>query len=168
MDAQAPEARRLGRMFRRNDRVTNALGPRAAQLMRRRRFRAVALRSVAMCPADVPAGLAVEITEAAADCAIYRPLLAHLAAAGFGKLGVIDSPVQIVWGTKDRILHWPGYAERFQRMIPESAVDRACRTRSLPDARRPPADHGRDPCAHPASQRSAWAGQPASSGPSAR
>jgi pimeloyl-ACP methyl ester carboxylesterase len=117
---KGPEARRLGRMFRRNDRVAKALGPRAAQLMRRRRFRAVALRSVAMCPADVPASLAVEITEAAADCAIYRPLLAHLAAAGFGKLGAIDSPVQIVWGTKDRILHWPGYADRFRRMIPEA------------------------------------------------
>jgi len=117
---RGPEARRLGRMFRHNDRVAKALGPRAAQLMRRRRFRAVALRSVAVRPADVPAGLAVEMTVAAADCVISRPLLAHLAVAGFGQLGAIDSPVQIVWGTKDRILRWPGYAERFRRMIPRA------------------------------------------------
>jgi pimeloyl-ACP methyl ester carboxylesterase len=26
--------------------------------------------------------------------------------------------VQIAWGTKDRILHWPGYAERFRQMVP--------------------------------------------------
>ncbi len=116
----SPEARRLGRMFRYNDRVAKALGPRAARLVRRRRFRAVALRSVAVGPADVPAGVAVEMTEAAADCAISRPLLAHLAVAGFGELGAIDSPVQIVWGTKDRILRWPGYAERFRRMIPQA------------------------------------------------
>ena len=115
-----PEARRLVCVFRNNDRVAKALGPRAAQLVRRRRFRAVALRSVAVRPADVPAGLAVEMTEAAADCAISRPLLAHLAVAGFGELGAIDSPVQIGWGTKDRILRWPGYAERFRRMIPRA------------------------------------------------
>ena len=117
---RGPEARRLGRMFRYNDRVAKAVGPRAARLVRRRRFRAVALRSVAVRPADVPAGLAVEMTEAAAACAISRPLLAHLAAAGFGELGAIDSPVQIVWGTKDRILRWPGYAERFRRLIPRA------------------------------------------------
>jgi pimeloyl-ACP methyl ester carboxylesterase len=114
------EARRLRRMFRHNDRVTRAFGASVAPLMRRRRFRAVALRSVAARPADVPAGLAVEMTEAAADCAIYRPLLAYLAAAGFGELGAIESPVQIVWGTKDRILRWPAYAERFRRMIPSA------------------------------------------------
>jgi pimeloyl-ACP methyl ester carboxylesterase len=28
--------------------------------------------------------------------------------------------VQIVWGTEDRILRWPGYAERFRRMIPRA------------------------------------------------
>jgi pimeloyl-ACP methyl ester carboxylesterase len=114
------EARRLRRMFRHNDWVARALGPSAAPLMRRRRFRAVALRSVAVRPAEVPAGLAVEMTEAAADCAIYRPLLAHLAAAGFGELGAIESPVQIVWGTRDRILRWPGCAERFRSMIPRA------------------------------------------------
>jgi pimeloyl-ACP methyl ester carboxylesterase len=26
--------------------------------------------------------------------------------------------VQIAWGTKDRILPWPGYAERFHRLVP--------------------------------------------------
>jgi pimeloyl-ACP methyl ester carboxylesterase len=117
---RGPEARRLRRMFRYNDRATKALGLRAGRLMRRRRFRAVALGSVAVRPADVPAGLAVEMSEAAADCAINRPLLAHLAVAGFGELGVIDSPVQIVWGTKDRILPWPRYAERFRSMIPRA------------------------------------------------
>jgi pimeloyl-ACP methyl ester carboxylesterase len=28
--------------------------------------------------------------------------------------------VQIVWGTKDRILPWPGYAGRFRGMVPEA------------------------------------------------
>jgi len=88
--------------------------------MRRRRFRALALRDVAVRPADVPAALAVEMTQAAAACAIYLPLLEHLTSTGFGELAAIDPPAVIAWGTKDRILPWPGYAERLRRMLPET------------------------------------------------
>ena len=119
-DHGGPETRRLGRTFRQNYRLLKLLGPGGAQLMRRRRFRALALREVALRPADLPAALAVEMTEAAADCAIYLPLLEHLTSTGFGELAGIDSPVQIAWGTKDRILPWPAYAERFRRMVPEA------------------------------------------------
>jgi pimeloyl-ACP methyl ester carboxylesterase len=114
------ETKRLGRMFRQNYRLLKLLGPGGAQLMRRRRFRAIALRDAAVHPADLPAALAVEMTEAATDCAIYLPLVDQLTSTGFGGLAAIDSPVQIAWGTKDRILPWPGYAERFRRMVPEA------------------------------------------------
>jgi pimeloyl-ACP methyl ester carboxylesterase len=60
------------------------------------------------------------MTEAAAACAIYLPLLEQLTSTGFGELAAIDSPVQIAWGTKDRILLWPSYSERFRRMVPEA------------------------------------------------
>jgi pimeloyl-ACP methyl ester carboxylesterase len=115
-----PETQRLGRLFRQNYRLLKLLGPRGAQLVRRRRFRALALRNVAMRPADMPAALAVEMIQSAAACTIYLPLLEHLSSTGFGELAVIDSPVQIAWGTKDRILYWPGYAERFRRMTPHA------------------------------------------------
>jgi pimeloyl-ACP methyl ester carboxylesterase len=115
-----PETKRLGRMFRRNHRLLKLLGSGGAQLMRRRRFRALALRDVAVRPADVPAAIAVETMEAAAACAIYTPLLDHLTSTGFGELTAIDSPLQIAWGTSDRILPWPGYAERFRRMTPQA------------------------------------------------
>jgi pimeloyl-ACP methyl ester carboxylesterase len=88
--------------------------------MRRRRFRALTLRDVAMRPADLPAALAVEMTQAAAACPIYLPLLENMGSTGFGELAAIDSPVQIAWGTKDRILRWPAYAERFRRMTPHA------------------------------------------------
>lgn len=114
------ETKRLGRMFRQNYRLLKLLGPGGAQLMRRRRFRAIALRDAAVRPADLPAALAVEMTEAATDCAIYLPLVDQLTSTGFGGLAAIDSPVQIAWGTKDRILPWPGYAERFRRMVPQA------------------------------------------------
>jgi pimeloyl-ACP methyl ester carboxylesterase len=114
------ETRRLGRMFRQNYRLLKLLGPNGAQLMRRRRFRALALRDVAMRPAAVPAALAVEMTQASAACTVYLPLLDHVTSTGFGDLSAIDSPVQIAWGTKDRILPWPGYAERFRQMTPQA------------------------------------------------
>src|SRR3984885_15253333 len=113
-----PEHRRLLRMFWQDYWSNKLLGRTPAQLMRRRRFRALALRLVVVRPADVPAALAVEMAQASADCAIYLPLLEHLRTSGFGDLDAIDSPVQIVWGTRDRILRWPGYAERFRRMVP--------------------------------------------------
>jgi pimeloyl-ACP methyl ester carboxylesterase len=114
------ETRRLTRLFRQSHRMLKLIGPGGAQLMRRRRFRALALRDVSARPADVPVALAVETAEAAAACQIYLPLLEYLSSTGFGELGAIDSPVQIAWGTKDRILPWPGYAERFQRLVPEA------------------------------------------------
>jgi pimeloyl-ACP methyl ester carboxylesterase len=98
--------------------MNKLLGRTPTQLMRRLRFRALALRLVVVHPADVPAALAVEMAQASGDCAIYLPLLEHLRTAGFGELGAIDSPVQIVWGSRDRILRWPDYAERFRRMVP--------------------------------------------------
>ena len=73
-----------------------------------------------MRPADVPAGLAVEMTEATPIARSIGRCWRTWRAAGFGELGAIDSPVQIAWGTKDRILHWPGYAERFRSMIPQA------------------------------------------------
>ena len=115
-----PQTKRLGRLFRQNYRLVKLLGPRGAELMRRRRFRALALRDVASRPAEVPAALAVEMTQAAAACTIYLPLLEELTSTGFGDLAAIDSPVQIAWGTKDRILPWPAYAERFRRLAPDA------------------------------------------------
>jgi pimeloyl-ACP methyl ester carboxylesterase len=114
------ETKRLARLFRQNHRLLKLLGPSGARLMSRRRLRAIALRDVAMRPAELPAALAVEMTEAATACTIYLPLLDELASRGFGELARIDSPVQIAWGTKDRILPWPGYAERFHRMVPDA------------------------------------------------
>ena len=64
------ETKRLGRIFRQNYWGLKLLGPFGARLMGRRRFRTIALRDVAVRPADLPAALAVEMTERAADCPI--------------------------------------------------------------------------------------------------
>jgi len=114
------ETKRLARLFRRNHRLLKLVGPNGARLMSRPRLRALALRDVAMRPAELPAALAVELTEAAAACPIYLPLLDQLSSTGFGELAAIDSRVQIAWGTRDRILPWPGHAERFRRMVPDA------------------------------------------------
>jgi len=114
------ETRRLGRLFRRNHRMIELMGNGGVSLLRRPRFRALALRDIAVRPSAVPAGLAVEMAESAAACAIYMPLLEELTSMGFGDLAAIETPVQIAWGTRDRILPWPGYAERFRQLVPEA------------------------------------------------
>lgn len=119
-DHRGPEARRLGRMLLQSRWLLRLLGPDAAQLMRRRRIRALVLRDVATRPSAISGTVAMEMIQATAACAIYLPFLKGMRSKGFGELPAIDSPVQIVWGTEDRILRWPGYARRFRWMVPEA------------------------------------------------
>jgi pimeloyl-ACP methyl ester carboxylesterase len=117
-DAGGREEKRLGRLFRQNYRLLRMLGENGPRLTRRPRFRKLVLRDVVAYPERVPARLAVEMMEGAAGCTIYLPFLEYATSSGFGELPAIDTPVRIAWGTKDRILHWPGYAERLRRLVP--------------------------------------------------
>ena len=116
--AGGKEERRLGRMFRNNYRLLRVLGENGPRMTRRPRFRTLVLHDVVAHPERVSAPLAVEMMEGAAGCVIYLPFLEHATSGGFGELGTIESPVRIAWGTKDRILHWPGYAQRLRQMGP--------------------------------------------------
>jgi pimeloyl-ACP methyl ester carboxylesterase len=46
--------------------------------------------------------------------------LARDGAGFFGDLGPIACPVRIVYGTRDRIIRWPGHYVRLQRMLPDA------------------------------------------------
>jgi pimeloyl-ACP methyl ester carboxylesterase len=50
----------------------------------------------------------------AASCAV-EPLLEHARKAGWSlDAEQITCPVRVVWGTADRILHWPSAAARYR------------------------------------------------------
>ena len=149
---RGPEARRLGCVFRYNERVAKALGPRAAPAFSRC---GIAIRRGAP-------GRCARWTCRRDDrgCRRLRDLSAAAGAPGSSR----------VWGAgRDRLTgadrvgyegSHPALA-RLRRTVsahdPSSAVDRACRTRPLSDARRRPAHDGLDPRVHSTSRRSAWA-----------
>lgn len=117
---RGPEARRLRRKLLGSYWLFKLLGPDPAQLMRRPRIRMMMLRDAVSRPSALPGAVAMEMMQATAACAIYLPFVRSVTSTGFGELAAIDSPVQIVWGTEDRILPWPADAHRFRRMLPEA------------------------------------------------
>jgi pimeloyl-ACP methyl ester carboxylesterase len=63
-------------------------------------------------PADYVAHLIVGV----ASCPAAEAMIEHAATADWTlDAARIDCPVRIVWGTEDRLLPWPGAAERYRR-----------------------------------------------------
>ncbi|MCW3065143.1 MAG: hypothetical protein JWN32_2315 [Solirubrobacterales bacterium] len=120
-DADTRSERRLKSYFVRNYRLLKALAPWSEDLIRRPRFRALALRDVSSRPAAVPASLAVELIRSAANCSIYVPFLEAVGAGrGFGDLAQIDCPVRIAWSEGDRIIPEKHYSARLRTLVPDA------------------------------------------------
>jgi pimeloyl-ACP methyl ester carboxylesterase len=63
----------------------------------------------------IPPELLAHQIRGAASCTAAAPLVAYAAREGWRiDAERIDCPVRIVWGTADRLLHWPGAAARFR------------------------------------------------------
>lgn len=59
--------------------------------------------------------------EGAAGCQVLHETFAiGRRAPLFGELGPIDCPVRILYGTRDRLIHWPAQYERLRRMLPQA------------------------------------------------
>ena len=112
-----PEQEATSATFAGTTGANKLLGRTPAQLMPRRRFRALALRSVVVRPADVPAALAVDGPGLWRLC--YLPAIVGALEDGW-VLGICCDRLACadLVGTWDRILRWPRYAERFRRMVP--------------------------------------------------
>jgi pimeloyl-ACP methyl ester carboxylesterase len=107
--------------FRRNDllfKVGRPLGLLPA-VASRPRSRALALRELVTRP--VSAGAAYTMFNGAANCTVV-PDAIRLAASGdmFGDLPNIDCPVRIAYGTRDRLIHWPGHYTMIRRQLPDA------------------------------------------------
>ena len=66
----------------------------------------------------LPAGLVALAIRSSAGCEGF-PALTEAALRGGWPLdaAAIDCPVRVVWGTADRLLRWPGAAERYRREL---------------------------------------------------
>ncbi len=64
----------------------------------------------------IPAGLVSHLIRGAAACPGLLPMLAHAREHGWPlDPERIGCPVRVVWGTDDRLLHWPSAAVRYRR-----------------------------------------------------
>jgi pimeloyl-ACP methyl ester carboxylesterase len=117
------EGKRVARFFGRNYRMLRIGGPRARLIASRPRLKALAMRDIAARPAQIPAEAALQYIRGAYECPAYLRALKLSREEGLGDLpGPIpdDLPVRIAWGSRDRILRWPAYAERFHRLVPNA------------------------------------------------
>jgi pimeloyl-ACP methyl ester carboxylesterase len=63
----------------------------------------------------LPAELLAHGMQGAAACTAAVPLMEYAEREGWGlEAEKISCPVRVVWGSADRILHWPGAAARFR------------------------------------------------------
>lgn len=115
------EDRAVIRFFRANTRMQ---GPGRAMwplVARSTALRRIAFRAFMAHPERVDPVAALALMQGAAGCSVTQQAL-DIAARGeaYGELGPIDCPVRILYGTRDRIIRWPAYYGRFQRIVPDA------------------------------------------------
>lgn len=117
------KGKRVLRYFARNYRMLRIGGPRAHWIASHPRLKALALRDISARPERIPAEAAEQLIRGAWECPIYKKALEYSRDEGLGDLPAPipeDVPVRIAWGTRDRILPWPGYSERFHKLVPHA------------------------------------------------
>jgi pimeloyl-ACP methyl ester carboxylesterase len=120
-EVDSAEARRLQLFFRMLHFQTKHFKGLAHELVIRPRGRMLALRDAVAAPGRLPAPLAAKWIEAAADTPCFEMLIAHAPTFNVEKtIEPFDSPLRIVWGTRDRILPFDRYAAVIDRHLPHA------------------------------------------------
>ena len=114
------DGRRILRYFRRNYLLLRAGRPFFNTVASRPRARALALRDLVANPGSVPPAAALALIRGAADCPAYTEALRMARSEGLGDLEPVECPVLIAWGTRDALLCWPRYSQRFGDFLPDA------------------------------------------------
>ncbi len=93
-------------------------------IAKRPRLRTAAMRELIPDPSRVTSADAYAMMEGARETAVYNDSIA-LAKRGeaFGDLGPIEVPVTIAYGTKDRLVRWPGHYTRLRHQVPNAVYE---------------------------------------------
>ncbi|MGI8559821.1 MAG: alpha/beta fold hydrolase [Solirubrobacteraceae bacterium] len=117
----SPEANATLAYFRRSHAGLRLLTPTIARAIASRpRLRALAFRDVLAHPERLPAPRAAEMLDGAKGCSILLEALEMGARPdAFSDLGPIDCAVTIAYGTRDRLIRWPGHYGRMHELLPD-------------------------------------------------
>src|SRR4051812_42387419 len=119
-EGPGPDMRRLQRLFQRQY-FAGQHGAALRHLLRRPRFRRLALLDVCEHGERVPPAEAIAMAEGSAGCSVFWELFDAIEAGGPAKgYEGIDVPAVIAWGTKDRIIPAPRYSDRWRAMVPQA------------------------------------------------
>lgn len=119
------EAKQIVQVFRINHYLLKAISPNAKKIARRSRIKKLLLRDLVANPSKVSPAATARILESAAACSVSLEALDLVKkSSSFSDLGPIDCPVNIAYGTEDKLLPWPNYYSRFQRIIPHAQYTR--------------------------------------------
>lgn len=95
--------------------------PNADRLMESPERRRLATQMITVRWEHIPGELIAHQIVGAAACTGAIPLITQALRVGYPLAPErITCPVRIVWGTADRLLHWPSAAARYRRLLPHA------------------------------------------------
>jgi pimeloyl-ACP methyl ester carboxylesterase len=117
----SPEEGATARYFRRNQLLLRYFSRVLPLMSRHPLLRRIALWDVVSDGRKVTPAAALGLFEGALECAIVSDVLKIVQTGGtFADLGPIDCPIEILYGSKDRLLRWPKHYTRMERMLPDA------------------------------------------------
>jgi pimeloyl-ACP methyl ester carboxylesterase len=105
--------------FRTMQELLKAAAPRAEQIVSSREGRRRATLYTTTNFEHIPADLLAHQIRGAAMCPAVEPMIGLARREGWPLDGErVTCPVRMVWGSEDKILHWPSSATRYRELLP--------------------------------------------------
>jgi pimeloyl-ACP methyl ester carboxylesterase len=114
------EERHVARFFRRTTWLLDRFEKALPFVARHPTLRRIAMRDVAADARRIPAEDALAMFNGARGCTLVSAVLELVGQREAYELGPITCPVRIVYGSRDRILRWPGHYQRMRQLLPDA------------------------------------------------
>jgi pimeloyl-ACP methyl ester carboxylesterase len=114
------EERQAARFFRRSQYLARRFEHQLPFVARHPTLRRLALRDVVADGRKVPPDAALGMFRGVRGCSIVPDVLDLMKQDDPFTLGPVTCPVRILYGTRDRILRWPGHYQHMRALLPDA------------------------------------------------
>jgi pimeloyl-ACP methyl ester carboxylesterase len=114
------EERQVARFFRRSQMLVRRFGRQLPLVARHPTLRRIAMHDAVADGRKIPADAALAMFHGVKGCSILTDGLALMGQHEPFELGPIGCPVRILYGTRDRILRWPGHYQHMRQQLPDA------------------------------------------------